>query len=233
MGAEVYRPPMAGTSSVDEAQADEAEDAASLLGQRRCEVLAALGLGVTAAVVVRGYAAAGAYAQVTADGGLARPTTWELVEMAAGGASLYGARAEGVTAVATLLLAYVLVVEVGPGSWIGSLGVRVLQGVVAVGALLAVGGAVVTVAALRQQGQIEAFGAGGPLGAADADVLTQVLDRGGSALPVVAGAALAGYLAWLASSALIELRRAPGPEPDDDAMDPYGADLDPGAADGV
>lgn len=184
------------------------DDDPDAVGQQRCEVLAALGLAVTAAVMVRGYAVAGAFAAVTTEA-VDRPSAWELVETAAGASSLYGVQAEGAMAMATLVLAYLLVVNIGPGSWIGAVGTRVLQGVVAIGALLTLSGGVATIAVLRRAGQFESLSAPDPAGNPDPEILTTVLDRGGSVLPLITGAALATYLAWLAWGALDELRREP------------------------
>jgi hypothetical protein len=218
----------------------QAEPDAEAVGQRRCEVLAALCLAVTAAVMLRGYAVAGAVSQVFQDG-LGGPTTWQLIELGAGASTFYPVSAEGVTALATLVLAYLLVVEIGPGTWVGAVGGWVLQGLVAVGSLLVLGGAIATGAALRQPGQIEGFVAPTRFeGQAEADTLTKVLERGGTALPIVAGAAVAGFVVWLAWRAMVELRQEPGPaaadagEPDPDGdpdgdLDPYGADADPSA----
>lgn len=196
-------------------------------GQRRCEVLAAFCLATSAAVVLHGIGRAAAYSRLdeTITGAL---SPWQLVEIAAGSSSFYPLTANGPAALGTLVLAYLLVVAIGPGELVGAVGARVLQGLAAVGALLALGGAIATFGVVRQPGPIEGsagFGGGfGPDGGDDA--LLSVVDRGSSALPMVAGAALAGYVAWCALRAVSDWRPGGGttePEADDD-LDPYGAD---------
>lgn len=188
-------------------------------GQARCEVLAALSLAAAAALVLYGISQAIAVAMAS-DGPQGGPDTWDLVSVAAGTSALVPSFPSGVSGHALLLLAYLLVIHIGPGSRIGRLGDRVLQGVLAVGALMAIGGLILTVRLLIEKSAVEesytvpsAFGGDGGY---EPDVAVSVVARGGSALPMAFGAVLAGYLAWIAARSFLDTAEPPAL---DDATD--------------
>lgn len=197
--------------------------------QRRREVLAALCLAAAAAVLLYGISQALAVATAAdeATGGL---SGWELVETASGSSVFFPTSATGTTAHAMLVLAYVLLLVVGPAAPIGALGTRVLQLLTAVAALLVLTGAIIATRILRTPGFIEeglirpSFDGEMTNGSSP---LVKVLERGGAALPVLVGVAIAAYVAWGAFRALSDWRPGGGAAAwaeDDDDLDPYGAD---------
>ncbi len=189
--------------------ADEDDDAEA---QRRCELLAALLLAASAAVLVRGLVAAVVWERITRDAA-PRPSAWEIVEFGATWSAVSGGvSGGGGLALVLLVLAYLLVMVIGPGERVGTLGARVLQGVVAVGALLALAGAIAVAAVVRTAGQLESLASPGPAGGSvgDADRVVSVLDRASTAAPVVIGLVVAAVLAWFAGHDLVT---APAEDP--------------------
>lgn len=165
----------------------EAARGAGAAWQGRFEVLAAL--LVAGAAVLPVSVAAGWWATGGLDGG---PSLLDALRA--------GAQAVGPLDGGLLVLAFLLVVE-GPGDELTGRGRTVLGAVAVVGAVLAVAGAGAVVDLLVHEG--------GRLGSATGG---SVWSRVAGALPVAAGVALCGVVAWLAWSLVASTPTTP-PDP--------------------
>jgi hypothetical protein len=190
----------------------------------RCEVLAGLSAAGAASVVL--YGILQAIATAMASGGpQGGPGTWDLVTIAAGTSVLFPTQSTGMTAHALLLLAYLLVIHIGPGSRIGATGERALQGVVAVGALMVVGGVILTSRLVTEQSSVESSFSVPPSfegdGGWEPDIAVSVVARGGTVLPILVGIALAGYLAGASARSFLDaaIDAVDGPDGLDDDAD--------------
>lgn len=227
---------MADLTKTDDRPADGADPGAD--DQRQCEWLAAGALLVVTAIVLRGYLQAWTLRRIDGLSFDRSLTGWRLVELAAAGSTnALGGVGGGVVIVTSLALVttYVLILVVGPGEEVSGFGIRVLQALAGVAAVVTLNALVTVQAVLRYGGELTStFDGPSGFGGPEIDSTTRTIDRVASALPALAGLVVAALVTVLTVRWLLPDGDEVGP--DDDAptadvgrveapyTDPYGFD---------